>query len=244
MLAKVEGIVVSEVPYKDTSKIINVFTKDGIIGIIARGAYKSKIRYAGYTNKLTYGTFHINKRQGLSTLIEVDIIDNLKVIKKDLIKISYASFITDLATQVYRCENNPIIYELYISSILKINEGFDPLVISNILELKLLNYLGIMPVIDKCALCGNTNDIVTISSYKGGYICKNCLNNDVIVNIKTIKLIRMYYYVDIKKITKLEVSDNIKQEINKFIDEYYDRYSGLYLKTKEFLNKLGSVKSE
>ena len=46
--------------------------------------------------------------------------------------------------------------------------------------------------------------------------------------------------VDISKISKIDVSDNIKKEINDFIDEYYDRYAGLYLKSKEFLKKISS----
>lgn len=244
MLAKVEGIVISEVPYKDTSKIINVFTSEGIIGLIARNACSPRSPLANFTSKLTYGYFHINKRKGLSTLIEVDIIDNLKNIKKDLIKISYATFITDLVGQVYNHEENDDIYKLYKASLIKINEGFDPLVITNILELKLLEYLAILPTIDKCVGCGNIHDIVTISSYRGGYVCKNCINNDIIVNTKTIKLIRMFYYVDIEKISKLDISDNIKREINSFLDEYYERYSGLYLKTKAFLNKIGSGSNE
>ena len=240
MLAKIEGVIIRETPYKDTSKIIDIFTSEGIIGLLARNANNPRSSLANFTSKLTYGIFHINKRVGLSTLIEVDIIDNLKNIKKDLTKISYATFITDLVRQVYNHEENNNIYKLYIASLNKINDGFDPVVITNILELKLLEYLGVLPVIDKCVICGNTHDIVTISSYKGGYICKNCLNNDIIVNTKTIKLIRMFYYVDIAKISKLDISDNIKKEINRFLDEYYDRYSGLYLKTKEFLNKIGS----
>ena len=32
--------------------------------------------------------------------------------------------------------------------------------------------------------------------------------------------------------------NNIKRELHQFIDDYYDRYSGLYLKSKEFLKKL------
>ena len=69
-------------------------------------------------------------------------------------------------------------------------------------------------------------------------MCKNCVLEERIVNIKTIKLLRMFYYVDISKISKLDISDNIKRELNQFIDDYYDRYSGLYLKSKEFLKKL------
>ena len=45
----------------------------------------------------------------------------------------------------------------------------------------------------------------------------------------------MLYYVDISKITKLEISDEIAKEIDKFTNDYYDRYSGIYLKSKILL---------
>ena len=51
----------------------------------------------------------------------------------------------------------------------------------------------------------------------------------------------MFYYVDINKISKLEISNKIKMEINDFLDEYYDKYTGLYLKTKSFLKNLNKL---
>ena len=63
----------------------------------------------------------------------------------------------------------------------------------------------------------------------------------MIVSIKTIKLLRMFYYVDINKISKLDISDIIKKELDRFIDDYYDRYSGLYLKSKQFLKNLQNI---
>lgn len=243
MLKKVIGIVIKETPYKETSKIINIFTEElGIIGVIARGTKSIKSPLSGVTNKLTYGYFHIQyKENTLSTLVAVDVIDTLKYIKKDLMKISYATYITELTEQVFRHEQNADLFELYLSSIIKINEGYDPLVITNILELKLLEYLGIRPILDECSVCGNKSNIVTISCIKGGYICKNCYQNEFIVNTKTIKLLRMFYYLDIKNITKTEIAENIKKEINMFIDEYYDRYAGLYLRSKEFLKNIEQI---
>ena len=141
----------------------------------------------------------------------------------------------------YKHDNDLEIYNLLIASLIKIEEGYDHEVITNILELKLLVFLGIKPVIDNCVNCGSKEEIVTISSYKGGYLCKNCAHDEVIVNIKTIKLLRMFYYVDINKISKLDISNNIKKELNRFIDDYYDRYSGLYLKSKTFLKNLQNI---
>ena len=54
-------------------------------------------------------------------------------------------------------------------------------------------------------------------------------------------MIRLLYYIDIDKITKIDVSDKVQREIDEFITEYYDRYSGMYLNTKKFLNKIKNV---
>ena len=43
MIKKIEGIVVSVVDYKESSKIINIFSPiDGVIGVMARGTKKIK----------------------------------------------------------------------------------------------------------------------------------------------------------------------------------------------------------
>ncbi|MEE3342941.1 MAG: DNA repair protein RecO [Bacilli bacterium] len=243
MIKKIEGIVVNTVDYKEDSKILNILTKEeGIIGIFAKGCKKMNSNLSSTSGIMTYGIFHIKKvTKGMPNLIEVDTINYFKNIKKDLGKMTYATYLLELSSQAYKHENNIDIYNLLISSLLKIEENFDYEVICNILELKLLEYLGIKPVLDKCVNCNSHNDIITISSYKGGYLCKNCIKEEQILNIKTLKLIRMFYYVDINKISKISISKNIKKEINFFISDYYDRYSGLYLKSKEFLDKFSKI---
>lgn len=243
MIKKVCGIVLSEVDYKEISKIINVLTEEiGIVGMVARGTKKVRSNLSSVTSKLTYGYFHIEyKENGLSTLIEVDVINNFRNIKRDIGMMSYSLYLLELAMQVYKHESNKEIYNLLIASLNKIDEGFDYKVITNIFELKMLDFLGIRPVVDECVNCGSKVDIVTVSSYRGGYLCKNCAQGEKIVNIKTIKLLRMFYYVDISKIEKLDVSQNIKKELSQFIYDYYDRYSGIYLKSRDFLQNLERI---
>ena len=242
MIEKVEGIVINEKAYGETSKIINIITREyGIIGIIAKGARTLKSEFRTTTTKLSYGYFNIIYKSGkLSTLVSVDIINTLKNIIRDIEKISYSSLILELTEQVIK-QTHQNIFDIMISGILKINENYDPLVILNIIELKYLDCLGVMPILDKCSVCSSTSNIVTLSSDKGGYVCKNCRSNERILNEKTIKLIRLFYYVDISKISKLEVSESSKKEINEFLDMYYDRYTGLYLRSKSFLKNLEKV---
>lgn len=238
-----EGIIISETNYSESSKILNVLTdKYGLIGVMSKGCRNIKSKLRGVSRKLIYGKFNVYyKPQGLSTLISIDLINSFSKTLMDLEKISYASFILDLTNQVLRQTEAEEIFPLLKDSLIKIEEGLNPTVITNILELKLLEFLGVTPNLDACSYCGSDKQIVTISSSAGGYVCKNCYNNEPLVSEKVIKMIRMYLYVEIKNITKLEVSDEVTHEINKFLDDYYDRYTGLYIKSKDFIKQVNQI---
>ncbi len=240
MLREVEGFILTEIPYGETSKIINVFTKDyGIIGIMCKGAKSLKSKNRVSTMRLNYAKFNIYYKKGkLSTLVSADILNPLKKIKSDIVLISYLNYLAELTNQVIKQSNNLAIYDEFIAAILKIEEGLDPLVITNILEIKYLAELGVLFSLDECVICGSKTSIATIDADKGGFICLNCLTNEVIVDKKVIKMLRMYYYVNIKSISNIKVEDNIKDVINKFLDMYYERYTGLYLNSKNFLKNL------
>ncbi|MFA5603250.1 MAG: DNA repair protein RecO [Bacilli bacterium] len=243
MIEKIEGIVINERDYSESSKILNVFTKEhGIIGIISKGCRSLKSELRSVSEKLIYGSFNVYYKDGkLSTLISVDVINSFKQVRKDITKMSYALFIVELTEQVAKQNQHSDIYDLLVASLNKIDNGLDPMVITNILELKYLDYLGVAPVLDCCADCGCTNSIVGLSIIKGGYICAKCLTTEKVITEKAIKMIRMFHYLDISKITSIDISDKVKQEINHFLDEYYDEYTGLYLKSKTFLNNLCQI---
>lgn len=240
MLTNVEGIILSVTPYGETSKIINVFTKDyGVIGIMCKGAMGVKSRLRSSTQKLTYGVFNIYyKKDKLSTLVSIDIINPLKKIKEDILLISYASYLSDLVNQVLKQTKDSTIYTGFINSLIKIDEGLNPIVITNILEVKLLDYLGVGLNLTSCIMCGNKKEIVTLSSEKGGLICKKCYTTERIVPISIVKIINMYYLVDIKSISKLAIKNDVIEEINRFLISYYEDYTGLYLKSKDFLKTI------
>ena len=126
MLKQVEGIIASNVNYGETSKIVNILTKEGMIGAIAKGAKNIKSPLRSFTVNLTYGSFYLYYNDNkLSTLKSADIINEFKNIKKDIILISYMSFLIDLATQVMKQNNNEEIYNLLITTLYKIDEGLN-----------------------------------------------------------------------------------------------------------------------
>ena len=243
-IVDVKGLVLNETNYSDSSKILNVLTSEyGLIGIISKGCRNLKSKLRGSSRKLVYGTFHFYyKENGLSTLISIDVINDYPKTIMNLERVVYASYLLDLTRQVVKQSKDSNILPLVVSSLDKIENGLNPAVVTNILELKYLDFLGVSPVVTGCAVCGKTTNIVSLSPTAGGFICKDCYQNEGYYSDKAIKLLQMYYYVDLEKITKIDVNSKVNMEINKFLEDYYDRYTGIYLNSKKMLKNVVKLK--
>ena len=243
-IVDVKGLVLNETNYSDSSKILNVLTSEyGLIGIISKGCRSLKSKLRGSSRKLIYGTFHFYyKENGLSTLISIDVISDYPKTIMDLEKVVYASYMLDLTRQVVKQSKDSNILTLLVSGLEKLENGLNPAVITNILELKYLDFLGVSPIVTGCAVCGSTTNIVSLSPTSGGFICKDCYQNEGYYSDKAIKLLQMYYYVDLEKITKIDVNTKVNEEINKFLEDYYDRYTGIYLNSKKMLKNVIKLK--
>ena len=243
-IVDVKGLVLNETNYSDSSKILNVLTSEyGLIGIISKGCRNLKSKLRGSSRKLVYGTFHFYyKENGLSTLISIDVISDYPKTIMNLERVVYASYLLDLTRQVVKQSKDSNILPLVVSSLEKLESGLNPAVITNILELKYLDFLGVSPIVTGCAVCGKTTNIVSLSPTAGGFICKDCYQNEGYYSDKAIKLLQMYYYVDLEKITKIDVNSKVNEEINKFLEDYYDRYTGIYLNSKKMLKNVVKLK--
>lgn len=243
-IVDVKGLVLNETNYSDSSKILNVLTCEyGLIGILSKGCRNLKSKLRGSSRKLVYGTFHFYyKENGLSTLISIDVISDYPKTIMNLENVVYASYLLDLTRQVVKQSKDSNILPLVVSSLEKLENGLNPAVVTNILELKYLDFLGVSPIVTGCAVCGKTTNIVSLSPTAGGFICKDCYQNEGYYSEKAIKLLQMYYYVDLEKITKIDVNPKVNEEINKFLEDYYDRYTGIYLNSKKMLKNVIKLK--
>lgn len=248
---KIEGIIIGEQLYGESSKILKIFTKKyGLISVISKGCRRPKSQLRIASSTLVYANFDMNyKENKISILLGADILDLFKNIildYSDLTKKTYVFVILSLTVQVINQkgitqEEIVSIYDICINSIKKIDEGFDPFVIFDIVRLKFLEFLGVKPSLDCCSNCGECNNIVTFSSSCYGFICSSCYNNEPLVSKSSIKMLRMLYYVDIEKIRKLELTKEEKEEIDEFLNVYYEEHTGVYLNIKDKLKVISKL---
>ena len=235
MKETIEGIVLNETNFGETSKILNILTKEhGYISVMSKGSRTLKSKLRGISMKLVYANFTIKyKENGISALIEGNVINSLKYILSDLKKINYANYLISIYKSILKDNNEKELYQVLRDSLLKINENFDPELITNIVLIKLLKYLGVKPNLDECVSC-SSRDILTFDINLGGVICKNCYQDTYLFQTNTLKFLKLFQIVDISKIDKLNItSEKVKEEINQFIKEYYETYTGIYIKNRD-----------
>lgn len=243
MLQKCEGIVIRTNDYGETNKIVTLFTREwGKVGVMARGAKKPNSRLAAVTQLFTYGYYLVQTGRGLGGMQQGEIISSMKGIKEDIFLTAYASYIIELTDKgTEDKKTNPFLFELLYQTLNFINEGVDPEILMFIYEMKMLNVLGLYPSLDKCSVCGNTEGRFSFSIREGGLICHRCLNTDPYhyeISQAAVKLLRIFYYMDLSRLGNISLKDETKKELKKIINSYYDEYSGLNLKSKKFLKQM------
>ena len=246
MLEKCEGIIIRTTNYGETNKIVTIYTREwGKVGVMARGAKKPSSRLAAVTQPFTYGYFLVQRSTGLGSLQQGEMISSMRSIREDIFLTAYASYIVDLTDKaVDDRKPNPFLFELLFQTLNFINEGYDAEIIVNIFEMKMLNSLGLYPVLNQCAICKNTDGHFSFSIREGGLICHRCLEKDPYhykISAATVKLLRLFYYIDLTRLGNISVKPETKAELKKVITAYYDEYSGLHLKTKRFLNQMAKL---
>ncbi|MED3563753.1 DNA repair protein RecO [Bacillus xiapuensis] len=248
MLQKCEGIIIRTTDYSETNKIVTIYTREwGKVGVMARGAKKPNSRLSSITQLFTHGYFLIQKGTGLGSLQQGELITSMRSIGEDIFLTAYASYIVELTDKCTEDQKpNPFHFELLFQTLNYLNEGYDPDVLMNIYEMKMLNVMGLNPTLNQCSVCGSTDGIFSFSMREGGIICHRCLEKDpyhIKISQATVKLLRLFYFFDLSRLGNISVKPETKAELKKVISTYYDEYSGLHLKTKKFLNSMDQFRN-
>jgi DNA repair protein RecO (recombination protein O) len=248
LFKKCEGIVIRTNDYGESNKIVTIYSRElGKVGLMARGAKKPSSRLASVTQLFTYGYFFIQAGSGMGTLQQGEVISSMRSIREDIFTTAYASYILELTDKgTDNNKPNPFLFELLYQTIHYMNEGYDTEILMYIYEMKMLNVLGLYPILDECAVCHAKEGTFHFSVREGGFICHRCLEKDPYhfkLTPMTVKLLRLFYYMDLKRLGSISVKPETKKQLHFIIDQYYDEYSGLYLKTKRFLTQMESLKA-
>ncbi|WP_099221200.1 DNA repair protein RecO [Listeria costaricensis] len=245
-MEKCEAIIIRQTSYRESDKIVVLYTREyGKIGMVARGAKKTKSRLAACTQLFTHGIYtFFGGGKGLVTMQQGDVMDTFSSIQRDIFLTAYATYACELLDKgTEERQKNPFLFELFFQVLRDIDEGYDPAILINIFEMKMLNVMGHYPVMDRCAICGATEGHFDFSTSSNGIVCHRCFEKDpyrLHLPENVVKLLRLFYIFQLDRLGNINVKPETKALLQKAIDTYYDEHTGLYLKSRKFLRSMDS----
>ena len=246
MLYRAEGIVIRSMDYGEGNKIITLCTETaGKVGILVRGAKKVKSRHAALTQLFTYGEYaYFRNGTGLGTLNAGEIIESHHVLREDLYKAAYSSYACELLDRVLQDEETGAFWFHQLKACLSaLEEEKDPQIIINLYEMKILQAAGYGPELNVCISCGREreDDAYAFSPRLGGVLCRHCKHLDppaLELSAKTLKLLRLFARLDLRRLGNVDVKDSTKTELKTVMRSLMDIQLGLRLKSQHFLDQM------
>ncbi|CAH1214057.1 DNA repair protein RecO [Paenibacillus plantiphilus] len=243
MQYRVEGIVIRSMDYGEGNKIINVLTRtNGKVGIIVRGAKKTKSRHGSLAQLFTHGEFLFFRNSGLGTLTHGEIIESHHLLRERLELAAYASYAAELTDRALQeDESSGYIFEQLKACMAAYAEGKDAAIITQLYEMRILEVMGYGPVFDACVSCGNVVGSMSLSAHSGGVLCSRCGYKDSFaqpLGDGALKLLRLFRRMDLRRLGSIQVKEETKGELKRAMRLLVDANLGLTLKSRSFLDQM------
>ncbi len=214
-----EGLIYKVQPYKETSRLIYVFTPEGKVTLNAKGAQKLTDKSRVISQYLSHISFKEQKNKTFYILSEPKLLNEFKELKNDYHKTKQAALILEIIDQLIIDHIN--YKDVFDDMISALNEK-DIKVSSLSFALKILKPLGY--ALD---LNADGRQIKGVSIEKGGLVYKN---ESFAIDLDTkdaIFLLKLYYLpYNEHGIYEIDIIDKIEL----FIKKYYQYHLNVTLK--------------
>ena len=234
----IDAYVLKTLDYKEHSKLMYMYTKQGIQSAIARGVKKmhSPLRHCVQTGML----LRVDLSKGkLPTLKDAEMVQYYQGIKTDLIKTTIVSVINELI--YYNVTENDDHQKMlkFLHKVLNtLNTTDAPKEVLMIFELKFLYFLGYGIRFEHCGQCHNTTNLY-FDSYTSMVLCKDHVDfNHHVINETAFAPLKYYLHVDILTFKPLYLSTSEMKRLNTIIEALYETHLSSRPKAKRILNSL------
>jgi DNA repair protein RecO (recombination protein O) len=155
---------------------------------------------------------------------------------------AYATYILSLIDQAYPDgEPIPRWFAAAQQALTLIDDGFDPAVVTNIIEVQLLQAFGVQPQWAGCVVDGRSDLPLDFSERYGGVLCQEHWHLDDYrfrVQPKAMYLLRRFSVLELTQLHSISVSTATKAELRRVLDRIYRDMVGVQPKAKRFLDQM------
>lgn len=239
-----EGIVLFKRKHREHDALVKIFTLQyGTKMFFVRRLEKPNHPLASQLIPLTHnayiGTIHTS---GLSFLQEGETLNFFRGFQSDYIKQAYVVYLAQLVDAATE-DNQPNaeLFVLFKEALEQIHSGKPPEIVTAFIELYLLDYFGVGINLQHCVECGSTQQPFDFSVRRQGVLCQRHYDVDEFrlhINPRAMYIAHILASVSLNQIQSIDVSQATLNELRRLLDEVYNEFVGIRLKSKHYLTQL------
>ena len=233
-------VVLSITQYKEKDAIIDALSENGDFTFLAKGVMDPKNKNAALNNILVTADIETNEgNYKYPVLKTADIIENPMKVTNDYYYLSSLLLIAEATKLLLQDEEKERIFNSLLSAIHLLKVSDQPWEILLVYLAQLLKVGGYDFEVNKCVLCEKTNDIVTFSFDDGGFICKECLEEDMKRDLTKTQMLLIRHAFNCPHIAEIKFKTNKEDALvvlGKFFEFIKDSY-GITLKSSSLIFK-------
>ncbi len=252
----VTGLVLSSTPVGENDKRVVILTLDrGKISAFARGARRPKSPLLACTEPFTFGVFRLYTGRDSYTLSTVEVQNYFTELRENIEDIYTGMYFCEVADFFTRenLEARDMLKLLYQSLRALHAPGIDRALVEIIFEYKMVVLNGEGMNVMRCGNCGDNKELVYLSRQGNCAICKSCFdklksghggqNSNLVYGCRVISPTAIYtlQYISTTRVEKLfsfTVTEEVREELESIVSEYFYRVTGKECQIKSFLDGL------
>ncbi|NCE64320.1 DNA repair protein RecO [Pseudoflavonifractor sp. 524-17] len=178
MLITVQGIVLREVNYKESDKILTVLTREaGKLTVKARGCRRRGSRLAAAAQLLAYSEMTLFEYRDHCTMNEAEPLELFWGVRSDVEKVALGAYFAEvLETTSGEGQADPALVSLLLNALYALDKLNRPAaLVKGVFELRLMALMGFEPLLEGCSVCGAPEpEEARLLLAEGVLVCGRC----------------------------------------------------------------------
>ena len=233
-------IVLSIAPYKEKDAIIESISEEGLVTFLAKGILDPKNANAAINNVLSIADIELNEGDYKYPVLKsaTNVVNSMKVIN-DFDYLSSLLLIAEATKVLLQDDEKERIYNSLLTTINTLKTSKEPLKVLVVYLADLFRVSGHEFEVNRCVFCGTKQGIKAFSFADGGFVCENCLMDEINCALNKTQMLFLRAAVLCKDISEFKYDctrDDVVTVLEQFFEFIYDFY-GIQLKNAQLIKK-------
>lgn len=239
-----KGIVLKQSNYGEADRMLTVFTAEyGIIKVAARGVRRMKSRRSAAAQFLCYSDFELfMSNSEVATANNITVLDAFYPAQEEIEVLSLFTYISDLVIAGMGYSNpDERVLKLFLNTLyMCAYKRFNLSMAKTVFELRFMAYMGYVPMLAHCIVCGG-QDNISHFDINGGVVCRGCTGQAGKCIDMPEDVYRAICYIlasEDKKMFSFKASEEVIRGVSRISEKYIETHLDKNFSSLEYFKKM------